>query len=304
MSVARFASTAVSRIKHAFAALFSRHLPENGSVGMHDVAHNVRILFVNGIGYTKPMCEYAASRISKLFNDSKVYYSFCPISLFQVIKTIAKIDQPRSSPHLLSTIRHHLHEIEAAPSTKPDAERTQARARLVIIAHSAGGALLNSLRTSLCAEERRQISVITFGSASVVKQSSGFFKVSNYVAFGDIVPRISYVFKRICSTISHIIKKRKLSDRQTSLLSDPSKPQNIFQKIMGSIFATARQLGSMYCPMVFCAEKIFAIARSLFEHLPQTTYIPPAGDWPLFCHDIHSWSYQRALLQHKESPCN
>ena len=173
--------------------------PENGCVGEKPFAPNIRMLFVNGVGTSLEKCKTIATSISRIFNDCLVHYTYAPLRYDQVIRTIMSGHRPSSCNVLLAHIRERLQELHQAEQPLSESDRTVAsvsqsafgeKARLVIFAHSGGGALLEAIREELTPEERQQIDVYSFGSAHLFSPEEGFETVKNAVAGGDPIPAV------------------------------------------------------------------------------------------------------------------
>jgi len=183
----------ISRISRIASYIFpiSKEPPAAGHVGENLYAQNVRILFVNGIGYTKPSSLQAAEKISEIFGSSRVDYCFLPLCYTQVLQSIIYKKQPKGSDLLLKTIRKCLKGLENQNSQK---EKTlKSGERLIIIAHSAGGIAIETIRENLKRNEKRDIDILSFGSAHHFRKSYGFNNAINVVARGDPVLYLSEV---------------------------------------------------------------------------------------------------------------
>jgi len=66
----------------------SKELPVTGFVGEKLYANNIRILFVNGMGYTKKASIQATEKISEIFDSSRVDYCCVPLCYTQVMQAI------------------------------------------------------------------------------------------------------------------------------------------------------------------------------------------------------------------------
>jgi hypothetical protein len=170
----------------------SKEPPATGYVGENLYAANVRILFVNGVGYTKESCAEAAEKISKTFNSSRVDYCFVPICYTQVVQSIVYKKQSKGSELLLKTIRECLKELNQN-SLDQKAKILNSGERLIIIAHSAGGIAIETIRNDFKREEKKQIDILSFGSTHHFRKRYGFNRTTNIVARGDPVLYMSEV---------------------------------------------------------------------------------------------------------------
>ncbi len=204
----------------------------NGSVGIKPFSSHVRMLFVNGVNTTRDSCRRVAYSISNIFNGCLVHYTYIPLRYDQVIRTIMVGHRPSGCDLLLANIRARLHELAATDLPHSDSDRRVSLAshraieqhpRLVIFAHSGGGAMLEAIREELTPEERTQIDVYSFGSAHLFSPEEGFETVKNAVAGGDPVPTICRLMDRRITPLGEAwdIGPRRIFDIGThSILND------------------------------------------------------------------------------------
>jgi len=191
-------------------------MPEHGFVGGDLFAKNVRILFVNGLRYNKNSCYRAAFHISQIFNSALVHYTYIPLTLPQIVQSIAYGSRPNGCQLLLQNIKQHLQELHNQKSvvtlaqhrkTKDPEQKTLAGGeRLIVIVHSGGGAMLEAIQNDLTEEERDRIDVISFGSAHLFRHDYQFRQVVNVVAHGDPVPYISDLFYLVTRQLRELMK--------------------------------------------------------------------------------------------------
>jgi hypothetical protein len=195
-----FLSALVERVRKVVTPIFSPGgIAENGSVGTKLFSRNIRVLYVNGVGNSLAKCHETTSSISRIFNNSRINYTYIPLRYDQVIRTIMSNHRPGGCSLLIDHIRELLEELGR---TERNASLTRSElpvchhhplgreGRLLIFAHSGGGAMVEAIREELTPEERSRIHVYSFGSAHLFSSAEGFEKVSNAVARGDPVPGI------------------------------------------------------------------------------------------------------------------
>jgi hypothetical protein len=150
----------------------------SGSVGKGEFAKNVRIIFANGADYTKEECLNTCKVISDLFK-SKVHYTYFPMTPRQVIRTVTSGKKFEVCKELEENVKKRIKKV-----TSP---KENGAGRVIIIAHSAGGAVLGL--AELSEEEKKRIQVVSFGSARLFRPGE-FGWVKNIVARCDVIPAI------------------------------------------------------------------------------------------------------------------
>lgn len=159
---------------------------ENGVVGRGFLNRAVRLVYAHGIRTSEEECLREAAIISSVFKNSEVHYTYYTSSgsfgdirrmanaLFRQVPLVA-------AQKLAENIRLRLEELsETLPEKK-------AR-RVVVIAHSGGGILMNiACSVFLAAEERKKIVLYTFGSPVLFSNETVSHAV-NYVSRSDYIP--------------------------------------------------------------------------------------------------------------------
>ena len=194
-SIQTILTTIILRITTVTTAIFQIGcLPENGVVGERHFSSHVRLLYVNGLSSNAEKCRRISKAISSVFNDGFVSYTYAPLRLDQVARSILFGHRPASCDFLLENIRSQLRDLGVGSAKT--SEESPIWPTLKIFAHSGGGALLGVIRDELTPEERSHIEVYSFGSAHLFDGSDGFLTVRNIAAGGDPVPRICRLFNR------------------------------------------------------------------------------------------------------------
>lgn len=276
---AQWARAAVHTISGRLLTLFAPPCPSDGQTGREEPAD--RLLFINGIGSSPPKCQHTAEQISAVFDGAQVHYAFCPLSFFQVVAALATGWRSPSTARLLCVVRRHLSELSFQPNRQ-----------LVILAHSGGGTLLSSIRRCLTTDERRRITVITFGSASLIKPSLGFSSTLNFVANGDRVPRIAYLFRKVCAFFHPLPPTKPLAMSIVAHDHLPSSLSALIRCAAAQLTATRTIIGSC---LACLARRVARVGRALFGSLPNTIHLPPQGDGCLISHSMTSKAYLYAL---------
>jgi len=165
--------------------------PETGSVGSKRFADNLRILFVNGIGTSHDECRNKCRSISQIFGDSRVDYAYLPLTIPDVVNALNP--ESKSNSQLLKKIQTLLAELK--PWSQPHTEQKtnnylMGGPRLLIIAHSGGGAEIKTLMKELPAQNRDLIDIVSLGSAHLFRPKEGWRKTDNFVARTDPIPFI------------------------------------------------------------------------------------------------------------------
>lgn len=194
----------IQKVRAATAPFFSQaNKGENGSVGVTPFAENTRIIYVNGVGNTLQTCRETAQTISRVFNDSRVDYTYIPLRVDEVARSILFGHRPASCDLLVANIRQQLHDLSESRKNLTNRSITSLaengdpqQSKLLIFVHSGGGAMLEAVRNELSEEERSQISVYSFGSAHQFGPQEGFRSVTNAVAGGDPVPSLCRLLDR------------------------------------------------------------------------------------------------------------
>lgn len=159
---------------------------ENGVVGRGYLNRAVRIVYAHGIRTSEEECLREAQIVSKIFKNSEVHYTYYSSSgsfgdvrrmanaLFRQVPLVA-------AQKLVENIRSRLKELDESLPEK------RAR-RVVVIAHSGGGILMNIACSLLLEpEERKKIVLYTFGSAVLFSNDLVSHAV-NYVSRSDYIP--------------------------------------------------------------------------------------------------------------------
>jgi hypothetical protein len=166
----------------------------NGVVGEDEIAPHLRIVFVNGIMNTSEDCEQTAKKISEIFENCKIHFTYNPShglmqDIIRAIKSLILGTYHNMSECLVQNIRLALDEVKGDKKEKNEQEEIKLKGRVIVLAHSGGGLMLDYARKILTQEELDRIEVYTFGSAKIFSAES-FNKVSNYQSCSDFVPTI------------------------------------------------------------------------------------------------------------------
>ncbi len=155
-----------------------------------DICHNTvlgggeyfpdyRIIYINGIMSVRPEAMETARKVSQVFGGSNVHVAYNSshgfiYDIYEGLKGLLGFDYPPVHV-LLENIRERLAEL-----------KDQADGKIVIIAHSEGGIILNLVKKYLTPSERQKLEVHTFGSGKLIDlQDFGF--VQNVLDRSDLI---------------------------------------------------------------------------------------------------------------------
>jgi len=240
------AHSLIKKIKRIVSAIFPiPQLPACGHIGGNLYAKNVRILFINGVGYSKNSSARAAKRISTIFGNCSVHYTFVPLSYAKVVQAIAYGKESIGCDLLLQNIKMHLRELK---KQKPDvlisSHRDQdqdkqnnniliGNSRLILFAHSGGGAMVEAIQKKLTRAEKQHIDIISFGSAHLFRHNCGFNRVINIVARGDPVPYISDSLYRYTRKLRELLKVPRFVGHRVTMI------QRERHRFLGDVYTRA-----------------------------------------------------------------
>lgn len=152
------------------------------SYGQYEVSDKVRVSFINGILNTHPMIFESLENISETHGGVKVHYVYRPtegwtwdISRAILIRTCFELGFRSIHARLLAALWQELIE---------EMGGVQGGGVIIHYAHSLGGSETDRARGLLTPEEQKMIRVITFGSATLVR-NEGFHSVVNLVSVND-----------------------------------------------------------------------------------------------------------------------
>lgn len=155
---------------------------EIGTYGQKEMHDKVRVTFINGILTTQSHLIGNLELISQSHGGVNVHYIFRPtegwvwdISRGLMIKTAFALGFRSCHAHLLAEMWRSL--IADMGGTKGDGV-------IIHYAHSLGGSDTDRARELLTPEEQKMIRVISFGSATMIR-NEGFANVVNYVSLND-----------------------------------------------------------------------------------------------------------------------
>jgi hypothetical protein len=155
--------------------------------GEREVSDKVRVTFVNGILNTHSLLHDSLDIISKSHGGVKIHYVFRPtegwtwdITRAVVIKTTFCLGFRSLHAHLLASLWRVLIQ---------EMGGVEGGGTIVHYAHSLGGPETDRARELLTPEEQKMIRVVTFGSATMIR-NEGFQYVVNHVAMNDGVSSI------------------------------------------------------------------------------------------------------------------
>lgn len=155
--------------------------------GERELSDKVRVTFINGILNTNALLEETLSMISKCHGGVKLHYVFRPsegwtwdISRGIMIKLGFILGFRTLHAHLLAQLWRVLIQ---------DMGGVEGGGTIIHYAHSLGGSETDRARELLTPEEQKMIRVITFGSATLVR-NEGFQSVINHVSVNDGVSSI------------------------------------------------------------------------------------------------------------------
>lgn len=170
--------------------LMGSHFEEThvDSYGHHEISDKVRVTFINGILNTRLMMHESLDVISESHGGVRIHYVFRPtegwtwdISRAVVIKTGFSFFGFRSlHSHLLSKVWKELIQ---------EMGGIDGGGTIIHYAHSLGGSETDRARELLTPEEQKMIRVVTFGSATMIR-NEGFQSVINIISVNDGVSSI------------------------------------------------------------------------------------------------------------------
>lgn len=164
--------------------LFGPHFEETvvDCYGQHEINDKVRVTFINGILNTRNAMHETLEMISGSHGDVNVHYVYRPtegwtwdISRGIMIKTAFSYGFRSTHAYLLAQMWRSLIE---------EMGGVAGGGTIMHYAHSLGGAETDRARDLLTPEEQKMIRVITFGSATVIR-NEGFKSVINIVSVND-----------------------------------------------------------------------------------------------------------------------
>jgi RHS repeat-associated protein len=150
--------------------------------GEREISDKVRVTFINGILNTRNTMLQSLSIISESHGGVKVHYVYRPtegwtwdISRAIMIRTAFTLGFRSMHAHLLAQLWRQLIQ---------EMGGLEGGGTIVHYAHSLGGSETDRARELLTPEEQKMIRVITFGSATLVR-NVGFQSVINHVSVND-----------------------------------------------------------------------------------------------------------------------
>lgn len=153
-----------------------------GCYGEREINDNVRLTFINGILTTRKMMSRNLEFLSNSHGGIKVHYVFRPtegwtwdISRTLMIKMAYGLGFRSMHAHLLAQLWREL--IEEVGGVDGDGV-------IIHYAHSLGGTETDRARELLTPEEQKMIRVVTFGSATFIR-NIGYQSVINHVSIDD-----------------------------------------------------------------------------------------------------------------------
>ncbi|WP_068471428.1 RHS repeat-associated core domain-containing protein [Candidatus Protochlamydia phocaeensis] len=160
---------------------------EVGVYGQKEINDKVRVTFINGILTTREGMLENLNLISRSHGGVKVHYIFRPtegwtwdISRAMLIKMAFYLGFRSIHAHLLAAQWRSLIQ---------EMGGVDGGGTIIHYAHSLGGSETDRARALLTPEEQRLIRVITFGSATLIR-NEGFQKVTNMVCVNDGVSSV------------------------------------------------------------------------------------------------------------------
>jgi RHS repeat-associated protein len=155
--------------------------------GQREISDKVRVTFINGILSTRNMMLQNLKIISESHGGVKVHYVYRPtegwtwdISRAAVIRTAFTLGFRSTHANLLAQLWRNLIQ---------EMGGLEGGGTILHYAHSLGGSETDRARELLSLEEQNMIRVVTFGSATFVR-NIGFQSVVNYVSVNDGVSSI------------------------------------------------------------------------------------------------------------------
>lgn len=160
---------------------------ESGRYGRHDLSDKIRITFINGILTNQNGLIENLEMISQSHGNSIVHYIFRPTEGWMVdiykaflVKMAFMLGFRSIHAHLLARKWKEL---------IAEMGGTNGGGAILHYAHSLGGSETDRARNLLSPEEQKMIRVISFGSATMIRDE-GFASVVNYVSVNDGVPAL------------------------------------------------------------------------------------------------------------------
>ena len=155
---------------------------EVGEYGEKEVSSKVRVTFINGILTTRDAVFENYEVISKSHGGIKIHYVFCPtqgwtsdmLNAILVKFGFAVGIRPYYSYLLADLWKKLIQEMGGV----------EGGGKIVHYAHSLGGSITDRARGLLTPEEQKMIHIITFGSATLLR-NEGYGNVTNYVSIHD-----------------------------------------------------------------------------------------------------------------------
>lgn len=156
---------------------------QNGTFGTGEKFEDMRVIFINGIYDKTEAVQRSAKIVSDIFQKTNVHFTHSSTSGYlsgcvEALRGFLGWDIPPVGA-LVANIRLRLDEI-----------KDQKDGKVVILAHSKGGIVLDLVKKHLTPEERSKLKVYTLGSA-IILQANSFGSVKNYVNSGDWVTAIA-----------------------------------------------------------------------------------------------------------------
>lgn len=171
-------------------------MPQNGMIGDRQLHPSLRIVYVNGILTSSEECQREAGIISRIFNDSRVHYTYSPSggvygdikrmanALFRGVTLVA-------AQQLATNIKERIKDLNENSTgfNSTDFNSTDfGDRRVIVMCHSGGGILMKiACSVLLSEEERKMVAVYSFGSAVIFSDKTVSHAV-NYVSRSDYVP--------------------------------------------------------------------------------------------------------------------
>lgn len=150
--------------------------------GEREISDKVRVTFINGILNTRNTMVQSLSIISESHGGVKVHYVYRPtegwtwdISRAIMIRTAFTLGFRSMHAHLLAQLWRNLIQ---------EMGGKEEGGTILHYAHSLGGSETDRARELLTTEEQKMIRVITFGSATLVR-NVGFQSVINHISIND-----------------------------------------------------------------------------------------------------------------------
>lgn len=156
--------------------------PCSGQVGSGALLNNVKVLYINGIRNSCQDAIVSSKKISELAH-SLVYFVHTRLGFLDAFFSTNRIKKAghKAALRIKELIQDH--------SAQNTATKTN-EISLVIITHSAGGLVLKEAAEQLDEEEKKKITIFTFGSTYLFPKKTGFRRVTNIMGRGDLIPQL------------------------------------------------------------------------------------------------------------------